>query len=478
MYCKHCGKPIDEDSTFCRHCGKQQVGDKSIKNEPKHEAKESKKVQPKKKKREKNNSRNVIIIFCAGLLVLMAIIVLVICKFHDEDNKRIADITIDKVSKELAEATKKYDRLDSFHEGLASVCKDEKWGFIDKLGQEIIPCKYDYANDFEYGIAIVELDGKEGAINNRGKVVIPFDYDRIGSYAQDSAAVAEKDGKYGIIDMKGNEIVPFIYEDCDYFHEGMAAVVQNGKLGFVNRKGALAIECQYDYEDIPRYHDYMKFVNGLAAVRKDGVWGYIDESGKTVIPFNKLLKGMPFYRWTSIISRQVDSISLYEYNTLFTFIDCNGKPDDQWYKVGSIWDAHGVWEDGYLYFKEKNDRFGSYGLLDIQGKIIILPNEYSNIVYRREYVIVKQHPYEGLFDLNTNKLTVPIEYEDIGLEITEGLIVAKKDNRCGFINIKNDVIIPFEYERAWDFSEGFAVVKRFGKYGYVDRFGNDTFNIK
>ena len=185
MYCKHCGKPIDEDSTFCRHCGKQQVGDKSIKNEPKHEAKESKKVQPKKKKREKNNSRNVIIIFCAGLLVLMAIIVLVICKFHDEDNKRIADITIDKVSKELAEATKKYDRLDSFHEGLASVCKDEKWGFIDKLGQEIIPCKYDYANDFEYGIAIVELDGKEGAINNRGKVVIPFDYDRIGSYAQD-----------------------------------------------------------------------------------------------------------------------------------------------------------------------------------------------------------------------------------------------------------------------------------------------------
>ena len=22
MYCKHCGKPIDDDSTFCKHCGK------------------------------------------------------------------------------------------------------------------------------------------------------------------------------------------------------------------------------------------------------------------------------------------------------------------------------------------------------------------------------------------------------------------------------------------------------------------------
>ncbi|MBR2577990.1 MAG: zinc ribbon domain-containing protein [Erysipelotrichaceae bacterium] len=23
-YCKHCGKPIDEDSRFCKHCGKEQ----------------------------------------------------------------------------------------------------------------------------------------------------------------------------------------------------------------------------------------------------------------------------------------------------------------------------------------------------------------------------------------------------------------------------------------------------------------------
>ena len=22
MYCKHCGKVIDDDSTFCQHCGK------------------------------------------------------------------------------------------------------------------------------------------------------------------------------------------------------------------------------------------------------------------------------------------------------------------------------------------------------------------------------------------------------------------------------------------------------------------------
>lgn len=25
MYCKHCGKQIDDNSTFCNHCGKQLV---------------------------------------------------------------------------------------------------------------------------------------------------------------------------------------------------------------------------------------------------------------------------------------------------------------------------------------------------------------------------------------------------------------------------------------------------------------------
>lgn len=24
VFCKHCGKPIDEDSKYCRHCGKEQ----------------------------------------------------------------------------------------------------------------------------------------------------------------------------------------------------------------------------------------------------------------------------------------------------------------------------------------------------------------------------------------------------------------------------------------------------------------------
>ena len=35
MYCKHCGREIDDNSTFCKHCGKSQDNsNKSLGNKP------------------------------------------------------------------------------------------------------------------------------------------------------------------------------------------------------------------------------------------------------------------------------------------------------------------------------------------------------------------------------------------------------------------------------------------------------------
>ena len=46
----------------------------------------------------------------------------------------------------------------------------------------------------------------------------------------------------------------------------------------------------------------------------------------------------------------------------------------------------------------------------------------------------------------------------------------------GCINDSNQVVISFIYDEVDEFSEGFAVVQRYGKYGYVDRYGHDTFS--
>ena len=37
-----------------------------------------------------------------------------------------------------------YDSAYDFHDGLAGVCLDGKWGFIDKTGREVTPFKYTF----------------------------------------------------------------------------------------------------------------------------------------------------------------------------------------------------------------------------------------------------------------------------------------------------------------------------------------------
>ena len=61
-----------------------------------------------------------------------------------------------------------YDYALSFSEGLASVRLNGKWGFIDKTGKEVIPCIYDYAKSFSNGIAWVKLNGEGYYINING----------------------------------------------------------------------------------------------------------------------------------------------------------------------------------------------------------------------------------------------------------------------------------------------------------------------
>ena len=81
----------------------------------------------------------------------------------------------EKVKKESpaqpVQQTKKYDWKDTYHEGLAIVKLNNKYGFIDKTGKEVIPIKYDHAYGFSIGLALVKLEGKWFYINPKGGCV-------------------------------------------------------------------------------------------------------------------------------------------------------------------------------------------------------------------------------------------------------------------------------------------------------------------
>ena len=58
---------------------------------------------------------------------------------------------------------------------------------------------------------------------------------------------------------------------------------ENGKYGYVNKNGKVAVEIQF--EDAREQNDF-----GYSAVKKNGKWGVIDSTGKMVVDFKYTLE--------------------------------------------------------------------------------------------------------------------------------------------------------------------------------------------
>jgi hypothetical protein len=51
------------------------------------------------------------------------------------------------------------------------------------------------------------------------------------------------------------------------------------------------------------------------------------------------------------------------------------------------------------------------------------------------------------------------------------LFPARQDNKWGYIDKTGRLVVDFQYDEAWDFSDGMAAVRVGGKWGYVDESG-------
>lgn len=58
----------------------------------------------------------------------------------------------------------KYNKIYEYKEDFAKVELNGKYGFIDKTGEEVIPCIYDDVHDFKDGLALVGNRENEGYV--------------------------------------------------------------------------------------------------------------------------------------------------------------------------------------------------------------------------------------------------------------------------------------------------------------------------
>ena len=125
-----------------------------------------------------------------------------------------------------------------FYDDYAIVSVGNKWGIIDKHGNEVVPVKYDYVSSFDTypEFAQVKLDEKYGFVNKNGEEVVKPKYEAAYAFS-DGLAGVKLNGKWGFINTQGEEVIPFKYDYVGPFYDGAAEVELAGKVIKINKKG-------------------------------------------------------------------------------------------------------------------------------------------------------------------------------------------------------------------------------------------------
>ncbi|MBO9199351.1 MULTISPECIES: WG repeat-containing protein [Niastella] len=117
----------------------------------------------------------------------------------------------DTTGNQVLPFSNKYESYGNFTEGLARVMTNDKWGFINLFGEEVIVPKFHYTDEFSNGRAIVRNEKDlHGAIDEQGKLVIDYQFPALTNFEKGYAAFGDL-STWGLIDKAGNIVVPQIY---------------------------------------------------------------------------------------------------------------------------------------------------------------------------------------------------------------------------------------------------------------------------
>jgi hypothetical protein len=166
-----------------------------------------------------------------------------------------------------------------FSEGLVDVCKNEKWGYVNYKGEEVIPFELEWGNRFNDGYAVVTRKKKKIFIDKNGKKLktvkcsVP---DTINGGFKEGVAVVKVGKKYGLINTSGELVIEPIYDGLDGFHKGLCGFDVEGKTGFIDHEGNVVIE--------PKFSRVNYFHNRIAPASLDNkTWGIINTKGDFIL---------------------------------------------------------------------------------------------------------------------------------------------------------------------------------------------------
>ena len=137
--------------------------------------------------------------------------------------------------------------------------------------------------------------------------------------------------------------------------------------------------------------------------------------------------------------------------------------------IYEMFDEMEDWNDEF-YRVSLNNR---YNLLNKQSNTLLYRRWYDDIHYPSDgLVLVELNDKFGFID-TTDRVIIPFKYASAD-DFFEGLARVQLNGKCGFIDKADREVIPFKYDWAWNFSNGLAPVKLNDRWGFIDKTGREV----
>ena len=193
----------------------------------------------------------------------------------------------------------KYERVFSYTNDNLWAKQNNKWFLVNKQGNKINNNEYDDIEKFygESELYTVIRNEKRGFVNVEGKEIIPLVYKKGRDMGIDIYAATDDNGTTTVFDKKGKQIFQ-IAGNIGYYSDGLAVVYNTDNLvgkmyritGFVDTKGVkIKQESISFFESKLKEVGYksiydIKFENGVCPMFKNNKWGIVDKAGNQIVP--------------------------------------------------------------------------------------------------------------------------------------------------------------------------------------------------
>lgn len=375
-----------------------------------------------------------------------------------------------------------------------------------------------------------------GLINQSGKTILSIEYEALGS-PQENFILAKKKNKWGLVDFSGKLLYPFSFDDVRDFEDDVAFVIKDckrwlagkctiGKWGLLHKNGTLLLEPKYDGVEgkvaIPIPHlfgdsygeliqDEKYFEDGFAKIYlKDKSinpirsYGLISKSGKII--FDPKYNSISFFsQGIAIVSRNEGNGSdwfiindksevitkrtyrslnaLTEYSSnehlfLGSYINENRK------KISVLIDRQGNelesnffsivqnFNGNYAWFKDRPN--GSWGLIDLQGKVFLEPKYKTIRVLKNNSTIVTDEEKKN-FIIDANGKTI-FETQNTIFDFSGDVIILMIGRKYQAVDLIGNSISEKIYETIIkldtnDYRFGFQ-----NRFGMITKTGKEIFD--